>query len=392
MKKNLLSSTTAIAGVGATEFSKDSGRSEMQLAVEAVTNALDDAGIDPSEVDGMTTYSFDNNAECEVFRLIGGKDLKYFSRTHYGGGAACAPVMQAAMAVVTGVCEVVVAYRAMNERSGFRFGQGKMPSQDPNAFESIHFSWYMPYGLTTAAAFVAMAARRYMHRFGATTEDFGRVTVAARDFAATNPKARFYGKPITLEDHQNSRWVAKPLRLLDCCLESDGAVAVVITSLERARDLKQKPAVIRAASQGTTGDSRFMTSYYRDDIAELPETELMARQLWEMSGLTPQDIQTAVIYDHFSPFVLLQLEALGFCPRGEAKDFVRDGNIARGGSLPINPHGGQVGEAYIHGFNGVSEAVRQIRGSSVNQVDHVENVLVTAAPGVPTGGLILGTE
>jgi acetyl-CoA acetyltransferase len=390
MSNNPLSGKTAVVGVGATEFSKHSGRSEMQLAVEAITAALDDAGILPSEVDGLSTYTIDNNAECEVFRLIGGKDLKYFSRSHYGGGAACAPVMQGAMAVATGICDVVVAYRAMNERSGFRFGQGQMLNQDPNSFEALHLSWYFPYGLVTAAGFTAMAARRYMHQFGATSEDFGRVTVALRDFAATNPRAMFHEKPITLADHQNSRWVAEPLRLLDCCLESDGAVALVITSLEKARDLKQQPALIKAAAQGTTGDSQFMSDYYRESITDLPQTRLVAQQLFEMARLSPTDIQTAIIYDHFSPFVLLQLEALGFCGEGEAVGFVRDGHTGRGGSLPVNPHGGQLGEAYIHGFNGVAEAVRQVRGTSVNQVDQVENVLVTAAPGVPTGGLILG--
>jgi acetyl-CoA acetyltransferase len=390
MSNYSLCGKTAIVGVGATEFSKKSGRSEMQLALEAITSALTDAGIQPSEVDGLTTYSIDNNAECEVFRLIGGKELKYFARTHYGGGAACAPVMQGAMAVAAGICDVVVAYRAMNERSGFRFGQGQMPSQDPNAFETIHFNQYFTHGLVTAAAFTAMVARRYMHQFGATSEDFGRVTVALRDFAATNPNAMFHQRPITLDDHQNSRWVVEPLRLLDCCLESDGAVAVVITSLERAKDLRQRPALIKAAAQGATGDSQFMTGYYHEDITDLPETQLVAKQLFEMARLSPADIQTVILYDHFSPFVLLQLEALGFCRKGEAIDFVRDGHTARGGNLPVNPHGGQLGEAYIHGFNGVAEAVRQVRGTSVNPVDQVANVLVTAAPGLPTGGLILG--
>ena len=182
----------------------------------------------------------------------------------------------------------------------------------------------------------------------------------------------------------------KPLHLLDCCQESDGAVAMVITSVERSRDLKGKPVIVKAAAQGISDGQQIMTSLYRDDITGLPEMGLVARQLWQQSGLTPTDIQTAVIYDHFTPFVLQQLEEFGFCPRGEAKDFVRAGHHARGGRLPINTHGGQLGEAYIHGMNGIAEGVRQVRGSAVNQVAGVQNVLVTAGTGVPTSGLILG--
>ena len=180
------------------------------------------------------------------------------------------------------------------------------------------------------------------------------------------------------------------VHLLDCCQESDGAVAMVITSSERARDLKQKPVIVKAASQGIADGQQSMTSFYRDDITGLPEMAVVANELYAQSGLTPEDFQTAVIYDHFTPFVMTQLEEFGFCKRGEAKDFVRAGMHARGGKLPINTHGGQLGEAYIHGMNGVAEAVRQVRGSAANQVDNVHNVLVTAGTGVPTSGLILG--
>jgi acetyl-CoA acetyltransferase len=280
----------------------------------------------------------------------------------------------------------------MNERSQQRFGTGLQARTDVPTTENSLSGWYSPYGLLTPAAWVSMNAQRYLHEYGATTEDFGRVSVAARKHAATNPYAWFYQRPITLEDHQNSRWIIEPLRLLDCCQESDGAVAVVVTSLERARDLRQKPAVIAAAAQGATHEQQMMTGYYRDGITGLPEMGLVAAQLYETAGVGPEDVQIAVIYDHFTPFVLVQLEEFGFCGRGEAKDFVRDGNIELGGRLPINPNGGQLGEAYIHGMNGVSEAVRQIRGTAVNQVEGVEHVLVTAGTGVPTSGLILAAE
>ncbi len=383
---------TAVVGIGATEFSKDSGRSELRLAAEAVDAALADAGIAPSEVDGLVTFSADTNPEIEVARSLGIGELTFFSRVHYGGGAGCATVQQAALAVAAGVADVVVCYRAFNERSGNRFGagvQGRLPQ--PTA-ETAQFSWYAPQGLLTPAQWVAMTARRYLHLSGATTEDLGRVAVADRRHAATNPRAWFYGKPITLADHQASRWIVEPLRLLDCCQETDGGQALVVTSRERARDLPTTPVVVEAAAQGAGRAQEMMTSYYDGDLDELPEMGVVARQLWETSGLTPTDVQTAVLYDHFTPYVLMQLEELGFCGRGEAKDFVADGNIELGGGLPVNTHGGQLGEAYLHGMNGIAEGVRQVRGASVNQVPDVEHVLVTAGTGVPTSGLVLGVD
>jgi acetyl-CoA acetyltransferase len=379
-----LSGKAAIAGIGATEFSKESGRSELQLACEATVDALADAGLEPSDVDGMVTFTMDSNDEIAIARSVGIPELTFFSRIHHGGGAACATVQQAAMAVATGIAEVVVCYRAFNERSGNRFG--RTDRARPGASDD----WSSPFGLVTPASWVAMFAQRYMHEFGVTSEDFGRVSVADRKHAATNPKAWFYEKPITLDDHQASPWIVEPLHLLDCCQESDGGVAIVVTSPERARDLRAGGVTIAAASQGSSWDQESMTSYYRAEINGLPEMGLVGRQLWAQSGLSPSDVQTAVIYDHFTPFVLVQLEELGFCGKGEAKDFIRDGNIEIGGRLPLNTHGGQLGEAYIHGMNGIAEAVRQIRGTSVNPVDDVSNVLITAGTGVPTSGLILG--
>ena len=382
-----LEGRAAVAGIGATEFSKDSGRSELRLAIEATMAALDDAGLAPADVDGFVTFTGDANAEIEIARSIGTPELTFFSRIHHGGGAACAVVQQAAMAVATGMAEVVVCYRAFNERSGSRFGRADRPVSAEAAY-----GWYAPFGLVTPASWVAMFARRYMHEYGVTSADFGRVAVADRKHAATNPAAWFYERPITLEDHQQSRWVVEPLHLLDCCQESDGGVALVVTSTARARDLQQAPAIIEAAAQGAGDDQESMTSYYRADIAGLPEMGLVGRQLWAQAGLTPDDIRTAVLYDHFTPFVLVQLEELGFCGRGEAKDFIADGNIELGGRLPVNTNGGQLGEAYIHGVNGICEGVRQVRGTAVNQVDGAEHVLVTAGTGVPTSGLVLGTD
>ena len=385
------SNSAAIVGIGATEFSKESGRSELQLSCEATLAALADAGLTPKDVDGLVTFKMDNSSEIALARELGMGDLRFFSRVDYGGGAACGTVQQAAMAVATGVADVVVCYRGFNERSGQRYGQVQSWAATQINSNGLDNAWSYPYGLSTPAATVAMQARRYMHEYGATSRDFGVVAVADRKHAATNPNAFFYGKPITIEDHQSSRLIADPLRLLDCCQESDGAVALVVVSAERAKDLPQTPAYIAAAAQGSAADQFVMTSYYRDDIG-VPEMGVVGRELWRQSGLKPDDMAMAVLYDHFTPYVLMQLEELGFCGRGEAPGFIADGAIEIGGKLPINTHGGQLGEAYIHGMNGIAEGVRQVRGASINQVINADHVLVTAGTGVPTSGLVLSRE
>lgn len=377
-----LGGKAAVAGIGATEFSKQSGRSELKLAVEAVHAALDDAGLTPADVDGLVTFTMDTSPEITVAQAAGIGELSFFSRIHYGGGAACATVQQAALAVACGVADVVVCYRAFNERSGRRFGSG-VQQREPTA-EGTALGWNLPFGLLTPASWVAMAAQRYLHTYGLTPEAFGHVAVTDRRHAANNPAAYFYGKPITLADHAASRWIVEPLRLLDCCQETDGGQAIVVTSAERAQDLRQPPAVIVAAAQGAGRAQEQMTSFYRDDLTGLPEMGVVARQLWRNSGLAPADIDVAILYDHFTPFVLMQLEEFGFCGPGEAADFVA------AGALPLNTHGGQLGEAYLHGMNGIAEAVRQIRGTSVNQIPGAATSLVTAGTGVPTSGLVLG--
>ncbi|MFJ5782179.1 lipid-transfer protein [Streptomyces hydrogenans] len=383
-RPDALGGRAAVAGIGATEFSKDSGRSELSLAVEAVRAALDDAGLTPGDVDGLVTFTMDTNPEITVAQAAGIGELSYFSRVHYGGGAACATVQQAALAVAAGVAEVVVCYRAFNERSGRRFGSG-VQRREPSA-EGAALGWQLPFGLLTPASWVAMAAQRYLHDHGLTPEVFGHVAVTDRRYAATNPAAWFHDKPITLADHAASRWIAEPLRLLDCCQETDGGQAIVVTTTERARDLRRPPAVVLAAAQGAGRKQEAMTSFYRDGLSGLPEMGVVARQLWQTSGLRPADIDVGILYDHFTPFVLMQLEEFGFCGPGEGGDFVA------ADALPINTHGGQLGEAYLHGMNGIAEAVRQLRGTSVNQIPGAARALVTAGTGVPTSGLVLGTD
>ena len=392
MTAHTFAGEVAIVGIGATEFSKASGRSELRLATEAVKAAIADAGITPDQVGGMVTYTSETNPDVDIARALGIGDLTFFSRIHYGGGAACATIQQAALAVSSGVADYVVCYRAFNERSGNRFGAGVQGRAPIANAEMAHLGSYMPVGLLTPASWVAMAAQRYMHVTGTTSADLANIAIADRKHAATNPKAWFYEQPITLEDHQSSRWIVEPLRLLDCCQETDGAQALVVTTLERARDLPNAPAVIRAAAQGSGKGQDMMTSYYRDDLCGLPEMSLVAEQLWGTSGLGPGDMDAAILYDHFSPYVLYQLEELGFCAKGEAKDFITGGRIELGGELPINLHGGQLGEAYLHGMNGIAEGVRQVRGTAVNQVQALERIVVTAGTGVPTSGLVLSAD
>lgn len=385
-----LSNEAAIVGIGQTTYSKKSGVSELALACEAVSNAIDDAGIDPSEVDGLVTYTLDSSDEVEVARAVGLGDLSMFAKINYGGGAAVGVVHQAVMAVATGAAKNVVVWRAMNGRSGQRMGQGV--SGNIISSDVIHWSWYMTYGMLTPASWVAMIANNYMHEYGASSEQLAKIAISQRNYALNNPAAAGYGKPLSYEDYMASKLITEPLRLYDCCQETDGGCALLITSVERARDLKQKPAIIRGASQAATQGQEQMTSFYRDDLLALPEMEFAAKKVYEQSGLGPKDIDAACLYDAFTPEVLMQLESFGFCDRGEAKDFVDDGHLDIDGRLPNNTHGGLLSEAYIHGMNNIAEGVRLVRGTSTNQPKKADHVLVSSGVGVPTGALILGVD
>jgi acetyl-CoA acetyltransferase len=362
---------TAIVGIGQTEFSKFSGRSELQLAVEAGRAAIEDAGLTPADIDGMVTFRMDPNDELAVMHNLGVPELKWVARTPGGGGGASATVQLAAAAVVSGAAKAVMIYRAFNERSGQRFGQ---PFAVPRQ-RDIHVS----FGLDTPAKIYAMWYQPYMETYGVTNADLADYVVVARANAATNPRAWFYEKPITVDDHQNSRWIVEPvLRLLDCCQESDGGVALIVTSADRAKDLKSGGVRVLAATQSHLHGSHEMYNYYRQDLTEFQNVRAISTQIWNQSGLGPKDIDVALLYENFSPIVYMELEAHGFCGRGEAKDFIKDGHIALNGSLPVNTHGGLLGEGYIHGVNNLLEAVRQIRGTAANQVNHAEHVLASA--------------
>ncbi len=239
--------------------------------------------------------------------------------------------------------------------------------------------WCTPYGVLTPASWMSLNSVRYMHAYGVSSEDFGRAVVQFREYAANNPIAHFYKKPITLEDHQASRWIAEPaIRLFDCCQETDGSVALVITSADRA-SASDEPILIGAAAQAGLFEEEIASNHYAKDIAVMEGCAAMADRLFEGHGFKRSDIDVAMIYDAFSPMFFLQLEALGFCGPGEAKDFIADGNLGPQGSLPCNTNGGLIGEGYIHGLNLTAEAIRQLRGRSSNQLVNPTTALICAS-------------
>lgn len=378
--KSPLAGAAAIVGAGQTEFSKSAGRSETQLAAEAVLAALDDAGLDVGIVDGLVSYTIDPVEETELVRAVGIPEVNFSSRVPYGGGGSQGVLLHAAAAVAAGVARTVVAYRAVKARSGSRFGAAKTaPSPTSSHAGTTATQWAMPFGVLTPASWMAFNAVRYMHRFGVTNADFGRAVVQLRAYAATNPNAHFFDCPITLEDHQASRWIAEPaIRLFDCCQETDGAVALVVTSASRASDSRM-PVVISAAAGAGLFEEEIASDHYRADLSVMEGSVALGRRLFDGFGISRGDIDLAMVYDAFSPILLMQLEALGFCGPGEAKDFVADGNLAPTGSLPCNTNGGLIGEGYIHGLNLTLEAVRQLRGEAHNQLADPQTALVTSS-------------
>ncbi|MFW0785797.1 lipid-transfer protein [Gordonia sp. CPCC 206044] len=383
--------SAAIVGLGTTEYSKHSGRSELRLAVESCLAAIDDAGIEPSDVDGFVTFSLENSDESTLARNLGIDEVSFFARTAAGGGGAPGAIALAEMAIATGKAKTVICYRAMNERSGFRFGQPmSFAGKGEPTTGSVDGSWSSPFGMTTPASFMAHSARRYAHQYDVPVESFGLQPVVQRNYAVNNPDAFFFDRPMTLDDHQASRMIADPLRLLDCCQETDGAVALVLTSRERAADLRRPVVTVLGTAMGIADRQHGMATMYRDDIASVEETRIVGDQLWRQTGLRAADMDVAILYDHFSPAVLMQLEALRFCGPGEAVALVKEGGTAIDGIIPTNTNGGQLSEAYMHGFNGIVEAVRQLRATAVNQVHDAHHVVVTGGPYVATSGMILG--
>ena len=367
----------AIAGVGYTEFSKNSGVSTQTLALRAIRAAVEDAGLRPDEVDGVACHRVGDSVQAAlVAQALGVADLRYHLDLFGGGSASASVIGSAAMAVATGVAEVVVCWRAINARSEFRMG-----GTDRAAPDTVEFQYQTPYGYMTPPQQFAMVTRAYLDAYGATAEDLGRVAITQRANAVLNQRA-MARTPLTMDDYLASRMIVEPLRLFDCCLETDAAVALVVTSAERARDLAQPPVLISGA---VTGGGHTLYSNGRGDLTT-SAAAVSSKRLYAMAGVGPEEIDVALLYDAFTPLVLIQLEDYGFCAKGEAAALVASGQTALGGRLPVNTHGGHLSEGYVHGLNHVAEAVAQLRRiCGPRQVAGAEVALSTGQPGYVAG-------
>ncbi len=374
----------AIVGIGQTAFGKGLPDSELSLACQAISAALDDAGVAPGAVDGLASYTMELNREVDVARNVGLGDLTFFSQVGYGGGAGCGAVLHAAMAIATGQCRVAVVWRARK-----RAAKASRPWAQVSRRLDDHWQWSRPFGLLRPVDEVAMLTRRYIHEYGATRDHLANVALAFRKHANRNPVATMFDKVLTREQYLEARWISEPLCLFDNCLETDGALAVVLVAAERAPDLPQRPVFVHTGAQGLPRQHQTMINYFNDDPLSGPSWAA-ARQLWRDAEFGPSDVKVAQIYDAFSPLVPLSLEGYGFCARGEGAPFTDDGALEwPDGRLPTNTSGGGMSEAYVHGFNLVLEGVRQLRGTSTSQVADADTCLVTSGEGVPTSALLL---
>jgi acetyl-CoA acetyltransferase len=367
----------AIAGVGMTELSSESGRSELDLAAEAARLACDDAGLDVSEVDGFACFNAYGEGVSPVIlaAFLGNPEPPnvLFSEP-LGGNMTAQIVAFAAMAVATGMASNVLVYKAINGRSGRRMGGTGTAGEAAGDKQYV-----LPYGMHGAASQFALLAQEYVHRYSVDPEKVGSVAVTFRRHAQLNPAARFHGKPLSLEDYLASRMVVAPFRLLDCCVEVDGACAVLITSAERARDLRRPPVLVHATAYGyrgmPVGNPRQQPGWHGSSWYTAP-------RLWERSEARIADVDVAGLCDDYSYTFLPQLEEFGWCGAGEAADFCAEGNIALGGRIPCNTNGGQLSEGFLHGLNQFVEAVRQLRNEcGERQVPGAEVALVTGTYG-----------
>ncbi|TNE34610.1 MAG: hypothetical protein EP348_10580 [Alphaproteobacteria bacterium] len=369
-------SQACIVGIGETEYTRRGGivgRSELALACEAICRAAADAGITVSQIDGLSSYANDESVPWLIQESLGLPAVRSATMAWGGGGGGCfASIAQAAAAVRSGAANYVAVFRSLCQGQRKRFGQGYGVPHGPGFLD--------PFGMFAPPFMLAPIAQRYVYEYGVRPEQVAEIPLSGRANASRNPRAVFRDRPLDLESYLSSRMIADPFRLYDCCQENDGACALIITTKERAEDLDQTAVPILAAGQGLDDGwgSGGLGSH------NMPEAEYstggglqLAEELYREAGIGPEDVDTAQIYDHFSHFVLMNLETFGFCGRGEAGDFVADGNIRwPEGGLPINTSGGHLSEAYIHGLNLAVEGVKQMRGISTSQVDGAEICLL----------------
>lgn len=394
-----LKDKTAVVGVGATQYYKRGQslpQTPLEMAGKATLAALDDAGLTVDDVDGLALYSVGLGGDTSLFaQTLGIPEVRFTAMLTGGGGGAAGSVGLAAAAIDSGMATTVVSLMTLQQAAS-RFGTSYAPRGKPGAQYSAPPSpekdFVAPSGLMGPGQMFAVLAMRHMHLYGTHREHFAEIAISQRDNAIKR-ETSLMKVPLTLDDYFSARLIAEPLCLYDFCLECDGAVAVVTTSLDRAKDLKHPPVKVTASAHGGHGrwgqaitwmnmpDEYFVSSGHRP----------VAQRLWDMAGMTAADVDVALLYDHFSPMVLMQLEDYGFCPIGEGGPFVADGNIRYGtGSIPVNTHGGNLSEAYIIGMTHVKEAVEQLRGTAVNQVADASVALVTGGPAsIPTSSLLL---
>ncbi len=376
----------AIVGIGQLPFAKDIGRPIADTAVEAIQIALADAGLEAEDVDGMCMFEMESTHEVTIARRLGVKNLRWWDKTTYGGGASCATIMHACAAIATGLATTVVCHRARNRgaKTSRPWAQERVLAKDDKGL-------HLPWGLIRPVDIIGMWAHRHMHEFGTTREHLGNVAIAARKHAQRNPGAMMKDRPLDMETYLKGRVIGYPLHFYDCCLETDGALACIVTSVERARDLKQKPALVHSIAQASGPNIVHLANYNNTPTMETT-SKFCAELLWSRSELKPADMDCAQIYDAFTPLVVMGLEDYGFCKRGEGGPFTDNGRIELGGALPVLTSGGGLSEAYVHGFNLILEAVRQIRGTSTGQVPDCQATLVTGASGVATSAMVVRGE
>lgn len=382
----------SIVGIGATAFSRDSGRSVLSLATEASLAALEDAGLAAEDVDGIIRSDADQISHNDLAASIGAPNLTYWGQTGPGGVAPCAMVGQAVGAIMAGLASTVLLFRALNGRSEVRFGQGSHMTKGAEVVggRGTYDEFFMPFGLMTAGQTFALMAQRHMTLYGTQPEHLGEIALSCREHAHSNPRAQMGGRKLTMDEYLSSRMISTPLRIFDYCMETDGACAVIVTSTERAKDQRQKPVLVRGQAGGCAPDMRggmMFPVVMREDMTDLPG-RAAGDALWKKAGLGPEEVDVAQLYDCFTISILLQLEAYGFCPKGEGGPYAASGATRPGGELPVNTSGGHLSEGYIHGMGHVVEGVRQMRGESTNQVTDAETCLVTGGP-LPTGSALL---
>lgn len=364
----------AIAGIGWTDFSKKSGKTVQSLASEACLRAIEDAGLTVDDIDGFVSYNFNDSVpSMAVATELGVPKAGYAVDFLSGGNAANLITLTATAAIEAGLAKNVICFRAMNGRSGFRLGGGR----DMAAHGITQYT--APFGWITYPQAMAMWCRRHTIDFGTTPEQLGEIAVTFRQNAIKNERA-MQREPITMDDYLNSKKIVDPFRMLDICLETDGACAVLITSADRAKDMKQKPVYISGGAYGggpNQGEDLFDAIRWPDHSSNY--AAYIADELWASAGMGPNDIDFAQIYDCFTYSIIMQLEGLGFCKKGEGGPFVEGGRIAMDGELPLNTAGGLLSEGYIHGLNHVIEATQQLRGQAGDrQLKDIETCLTTA--------------